>query len=260
MSEAPPLSPGTPGEPVLAKRKARWGPWATLAWGLAAAAVMVSTQTLGAVLYVFWQRSAHPDQPIRIEDLPANGPALTAAVIVSAPFLVGFIAIAVKLSRQSFDAYLGLRWPNPGEFLIGVAVLASVLALSSVTAALLGIEAPAFTADTFASAAEAGLLPLYVFAFAVLAPAQEEILFRGFLYRGLAPTLGPAPAVVLLSAVWAVFHVQYAWFFVGEVFVLGLAFGWLRHRSGSMLLTFMLHTALNGFAMLEAAIRADCSG
>jgi hypothetical protein len=64
--------------------------------------------------------------------------------------------------------------------------------------------------------------------------------------------------VILLSAVWALFHVQYEWFFVGEIFVLGLAFGWLRWLSGSTLLTIMLHATVNGLAMLEAAALVDC--
>ena len=236
----------------------RWGPWATLAWGLGAATVMVATQTLGAIGYVLWQRSVHPDHPIRVEDLPSNGPALAAAFIVSAPFLFGVIALAAGLSRQGTHEYLGLRWPRSRDMAIGVATIAGVLLFSGVTASLLGKEAPAFTTDTFATAAAAGSLPLYVFAFVILAPVQEELLFRGFLYRGFAPTLGPAPAVILLSAVWALFHVQYEWFFVGEIFVLGLAFGWLRWLSGSTLLTIMLHATVNGLAMLEAAALVDC--
>jgi membrane protease YdiL (CAAX protease family) len=50
--------------------------------------------------------------------------------------------------------------------------------------------------------------------------------------------------------------VQYQWFFVGEIFVLGLVFGWLRWRSGSTILTFALHAAVNGMALVEVATLA----
>jgi len=46
--------------------------------------------------------------------------------------------------------------------------------------------------------------------------------------------------------------VQYQWFFVGEIFLLGLAFGWLRAKTGSLLLTFILHATVNAMAILEA--------
>jgi membrane protease YdiL (CAAX protease family) len=51
----------------------------------------------------------------------------------------------------------------------------------------------------------------------------------------------------------ALMHAQYQWFFVGEIFALGLALGWLRARSGSTILTFALHATVNGLALLEMA-------
>jgi len=253
MSDAAPFLPKAPDEPAAMRPKLRWGPWATLAWGIGATAIMVATQTFGALAYVLWQRAAYPGQTVRVEDLLSNGPALTVAFLISAPFLIGFIGIAVKLSRQNFREYLGLTWPSGRDVAMGVVTVAGVLALSGAGATLLGQEAPAFATDTFDSAAKAGLIPLYGFAFAVLAPVQEELLFRGFLYRGFMPAIGPIPAIVALSAGWAMFHVQYAWFFVGEIFLLGLAFGWLRWRSGSLFLTIGLHMAVNSLAMLAAA-------
>jgi CAAX protease family protein len=249
MSEVPAF----PMNITIKAKRPRWGPWATLAWGAGAALMMILTQTLGAVVYLLWQHATHPEAPLKVDQLASNGPALTTAFLVSAPFLLGFVVFAASLSRQGIVEYLGLRWPSGKHAGIGVAALAVVLLASGVAADALGQESPAFTTDTFSSAEAAGGLPLYFFAFVVLAPVQEEILFRGFLYRGLSPSIGPTAAIVLLSGAWAIFHVQYAWFFVGEIFVLGLTFGWLRWRSGSTLLTIMLHATVNGLAMLVAA-------
>lgn len=241
-------------EPFVPSPRRRWGPWATTAFGLAATALMGAAQTGGVFLFMLWWNGAHPDEPIRVQDLQSNGPALATAFAVSAPLIIGFIALAVKWSREDFNEYLGLRWPSAGDALIGAATIAGVLGLAGTFASLLEIETPAFAGDTYGSAAKAGFLPLYVVAFTVLAPVQEEILFRGFLYRGFAPSFGPLPAIVFLSAIWAVFHVQYEWFFIGEIFALGLAFGWLRWRSGSLPLTIGLHMAVNGLAMLAASL------
>ena len=52
---------------------------------------------------------------------------------------------------------------------------------------------------------------------------------------------------MLSSLAWTVLHMQYDWFFFGEIFSIGLLFGYLRYRSGSTLLTILLH-GLNNLA------------
>lgn len=232
----------------------RWGPWATLFWGLGCALVMTATQTAGAAIFLVWWGFAHPDQPIRVEDLGSNGSALTFAFLISTPFLLGFVVLAVRLAHADIADYLALKWPRWRDIGIGVAAVAAVLLLAGAAAQALGQDDPSFLSDTFDTAQSAGMLPLMFVAFVLLAPLQEEILFRGFLYRGLAPALGPATTIVLLSATWAVLHVQYDWFFIVEIFALGFTFGWLRQFSGSTLLTIILHTANNGLAMLAAGL------
>ena len=240
-------------------RRPRWGPWATLAWGLGIAAVMLVTQTAGAIAFVFWQRDAHPQQAIRMEEIASNGPALAMAFIVSTPFVLGCLALAARLARVSVADYLALKWPRAGQIFLGVVAVVLTLGLAGLGATLTQQESPDFVFNTYATAESADSLPLFFLAFVVLAPVQEELLFRGFLYRGFAPSLGPVATVVLLSAAWAALHVQYAWFFIGEIFLLGLTFGWLRWLSGSTLLTIVLHATVNGLAMLEAAFLTDGS-
>ena len=43
-----------------------------------------------------------------------------------------------------------------------------------------------FQVDTYRSSRAAGTLPLLWFTFAIAGPSAEEIVFRGFLYRGFA--------------------------------------------------------------------------
>ena len=46
---------------------------------------------------------------------------------------------------------------------------------------------------------------------------------------------------------WTALHLQYDWFFLGEVFSIGLLLGYLRYRSNSIWLTVVLH-GLNNLA------------
>jgi membrane protease YdiL (CAAX protease family) len=59
--------------------------------------------------------------------------------------------------------------------------------------------------------------------------------------------LKPAGAIVLSSLAWTVLHIQYDLFFLGEVFSIGVLFGYLRYRTGSLWLTILLH-GLNNLA------------
>ena len=173
-----------------------------------------------------------------------------------APAVLAGIGLAVRLSRISLTDYLALKWPRGRDIGVGIALLATVFLGTGLLADLTGQETPAFIADTFNTARAAGMLPLLVFSFVILGPFQEEAMFRGFLFRGFAPSFGVWPTTLLTAALWAIIHVQYQWFFMGEIFALGLVLGWLRARSGSLLLTFGLHAFVNSMAVVEAALMA----
>jgi membrane protease YdiL (CAAX protease family) len=245
------------GELPQPMRRARWGPWATLGWGIPLAATAILSQTLGAFGFVMWWHLAHPDLRITRADIATNGPLLAFSLAVSAPIVLGLLALVVRASRVSLIEYLALKWPRWRDFGVGAAALAGVLLATGAVAGLTGQETPEFMGATYNSAKMAGMLPLLIFSFVFLGPLQEELLFRGFFFRGFAPALGAWPAIVLTSAVWAFTHVQYQWFFMGEIFALGMVFGWFRWRSGSTILTTALHAAVNGMALLEVAFLAN---
>ena len=60
-------------------------------------------------------------------------------------------------------------------------------------------------------------------------------------------------AIVLSSLVWTALHLQYNWYFLGEVFSIGLLLGYLRYRSHSIWLTIILH-GLNNLAAVVQTI------
>jgi membrane protease YdiL (CAAX protease family) len=93
---------------------------------------------------------------------------------------------------------------------------------------------------------------------AIVAPITEEIVFRGFLFRGLSTSfLGVSGTLIVTSVVWAGMHVQYDWYILGQIVAIGLVLGWLRWASGSTLLTIVLHMLTNLAACIQAAIKAE---
>jgi membrane protease YdiL (CAAX protease family) len=137
-------------------------------------------------------------------------------------------------------------------------VVAFILGFDALTYLLDRDVVTPFQLDTYRSARDAGALALLWITFVIVAPAGEEILFRGFLFRGWAASPRAVwPAIVVISALWAIIHVQYDWFGILQVFLGGLLLGWLRWGSGSTLLTFWLHALTNIWATAQTAIKVE---
>ena len=161
--------------------------------------------------------------------------------------------VAIRPTRMPFADYLALRWTSWRNFFVGVAALAILVGGWDLLSRALGREVtPGFMGDVLKSAQADGALWLLVIAFCVAAPMWEEIFSRGFLYRGWSESrLGVAGAIFLSSLAWTSLHLQYDWFFFGEVFSIGLLLGYLRYRTNSTWLTIVLHGINNLAATIQ---------
>jgi len=170
-------------------------------------------------------------------------------------YLLLALWIAIRASRTPFADYLALRGTSWINFLIGAVALGALVMGWDLLSRATGREiTPGFMDDVLQSARADGALWLLVVAFCVAAPVSEELFARGFLYRGWSESfLGPAGAILLSSLVWTALHLQYDWFFFGEVFSIGLLLGFLRHRFKSTWLTIFVH-ALNNLAAVVQTI------
>ncbi|SDN05829.1 CPBP family intramembrane glutamic endopeptidase [Afipia sp. GAS231] len=224
-----------------------WKFWGTALWGLFIFAGMFAGQ-LGVIGY-FILRQGGPFDMATAVHVVSGGLTITLSVIMGLPAVLAAAWIAIRPTRTPFADYLGLRWTSWGNFLLGVIALAVLVGGWDMVSRALGREVtPGFMGDVLKSAQADGALWLLVIAFCIAAPMSEEILARGFLYRGWSESrLGVVGAIILSSAVWTAMHLQYDWFFFGEVFCIGLLLGYLRHRSGSTWLTIVIH-GLNNFA------------
>lgn len=227
-----------------------WGFFATLAF---AAAAVVLGQFAGSFALAAFGGSAA--EAIR------DGRLVTVAMLISAPLQVGALIIASERAGWRAADYLGLTAPRPFYIWLTLACLAIVLPAFDLLSLAVGRDiVDRFQIDIYTSAKAAGgvWLVLLLLAIVVAAPVTEEITFRGFIYRGWAPTiLGVPGAVVLPSLIWTLLHVQYDWYGAAQVFLLGLLFGWLRWQGGSTTLPLLAHMVTNLFAMLETIIYVE---
>ncbi len=250
----PELNPDNPPVIVPAAPPERrvWHFWGTTLWGLVAFVALLVGQ-IAVVVYVVLQKGEGISIEEAIRAAASNGRTIALSVVMGLPAVVAALWLAIRFTATPFADYLALRWTPWKNLLIGVVGLVAVLAAWEVVSRLIGHEtSPGFMVDVLKSARSEGALWLLIVAFCVAAPISEEFFARGFLYRGWSETaLGPIGAIILSSLVWTSLHLQYDWYFFGEVFTLGLWFGYLRYRSGSTWLTIVLHGLNNLGAVLQ---------
>ena len=224
----------------------------TSLWGLFAFGAMFAGQLAVAVYFVM-NRDA-PAGFAAAKDLLGSGVVISLSVITGLPAVIAVLWLATRIAGMPFADYLALRGTSWTNFLLGgVSLIAMIAAWDALSRAVGHDVAPGFMVDVLKSARAEGALWLLVIAFCIVAPMSEEFLVRGFLYRGWSASfLRPVGAIVLSSLVWTAMHLQYDWFFFGEIFSIGLLLGYLRARSGSTWLTVFMHGINNLAATLQS--------
>ncbi|BDG07248.1 type II CAAX endopeptidase family protein [Anaeromyxobacter paludicola] len=86
----------------------------------------------------------------------------------------------------------------------------------------------------------------------LLAPVCEEAAFRGYVQRTLLLRLRPAPAIGVTAVLFAAMHLDPVRF--PALVVLGLLFGWLAWRAGSIWPAVAAHAVNNAIASLAAVL------
>lgn len=231
-----------------------WGAAATLAWGVGALIVWFALQVVIVDILLAWMSAGAGSNTD--EALATHAPFVAAVTLGSALLPLAVITFAVRMAGGSLADYLGLRMPARRFLLIGLATLALLIPLVDLISWLAGYAVtPDFVLDLYRSARDSGSLLFLFLAITVAAPLVEEIVFRGFLLPGLASSaLGVPGALVLTSGAWALMHAQYHPFYLIQILLLGIVFGWLRLKSGSTALTILLHGLLNFAALMQAAL------
>lgn len=87
--------------------------------------------------------------------------------------------------------------------------------------------------------------PLLLLTAAVLAPIAEEVVFRFWLLGRMVPAIGPAAALLLSSAVFAMVHMELEPFALGSRLITGLALGLLWLRTSSLRACVLAHGLFN---------------
>jgi membrane protease YdiL (CAAX protease family) len=242
----------TTDSPVAPRPPRIWKFWGTMIWSILLYGVMTASAVFGVVLAAWWYHLDFDGDPSAL----LNDGVIVAATSASAmlPVLL-VVALAIRLARQKFRDYLALHSPAARHVVIGLGAIVVLMILIDATTALIGRPiVPDVMLDQLRTAKAHGAFGLFALALVVTAPITEEIVFRGFIFRGFsASRLGVAGAVVLSSLIFTVIHIQYDFVTLCGVMALALLLGTMRAVSGSTVVTISMH-ALNNFGVLLEAL------
>ena len=166
--------------------------------------------------------------------------------------LLGLFFSSALLAAVAALAPLGLRevLPALGFRRAGwkITVFGTLGALVvSVGVSQLGIE-PEGVKEALGVARDPAMFTASLLVMAVLAPLAEEVVFRGLLYGWLETRWGATVAWAASSLLFAAAHFEPA--HIVLVLPLGLWFGFLRWRSGSLWPSLAAHVVNNGMAVV----------
>lgn len=238
-------------DPAIAETQpAPWGFWATM--GLSALVYLAFfAVSLLVVLAVGMVHMVVSPGAGMAEAGAAAGSGFAAflSIAFAAPMGIWLVLRCVR-ARQWLPAdYLGLMPVRFRSLLIwpGLAVL-FLMGSDLLTQALDRPYMPDVMVDYYRTS---GSVVLAWAVIVLVGPVFEEVLFRGFMFRGIqSSVLGTAGAVAITAALWAVAHIQYDAYLMATIFVLGLLFGAARAVTGSLYLTIALHVANNLIATI----------
>lgn len=242
---------------MVINEKDSYGLLGTLLWFLLIAGIFLLIQTLVVGIYAGATQSVSSmSTPEEIEativKIALNGNVVAWAGIASGFVCTLLVLLAAKLKKGvSVRAYLALIQTDKSTYIKWGIVFAFILLLTEGVTYLLGKESsPTVIVNIYQSASPKWFLWL---ALVIAAPIFEEVFFRGFLYKGLTNSfMGLYGGIIVTAAIWASIHVQYEAYYIAYIFVWGIVFGYIRHKTGSLYIPIFLHVLTNTIATLQA--------
>jgi membrane protease YdiL (CAAX protease family) len=157
-------------------------------------------------------------------------------------YIYRLVTVKYQLPFAEAIAWTPFQGPGLNYVSAGVLVALSVGLLSNV------VPMPEQPVPIEELLEQPGALLLFAIFGVLVAPAIEEVVFRGFLYPAVERKHGRTAAIVATSALFAGLHFsQYGghWAILLLLFYVGAVFGIVRARSGSVKATTIMHAAYN---------------
>lgn len=229
---------------------AAWGSWPAII--MLSALALAVTFALSALTFSLTPESGLPDAGSA--NLPVSPQyAVVAILIQSVAFL---LTLRMTLLRRSSLGWhdLGLRDPQSR---MGAAVrvlswsvaFAVAVGVADALQQALGIQAEQVLLQALRNSSFAEYIALFVGG-VVVAPAAEELFFRGYLFQAVTARKGLSRGIIYSSALFAAAHVNHT--VILPLAVGGAVLAYAYHRSGTLWVPMAAHSLHNAVAFAAA--------
>lgn len=172
---------------------------------------------------------------------------------VSGLLAIGVILLFYRIRRKKLGDALWLRRVE-GPGLLSGAALAPALYLA-VTVAMMALPEAWLDSYAEASSGVSGGGVIGIVAVVLVAPVVEEFIFRGLIMTRLAQAMPGWLAAALSAAIFGLCHGHPVWF--AYTFVLGVLFGLMDLRLGSIWPSILAHMVFNGMGQILDLLPED---
>jgi len=244
-----PIVPVSPVSPK--KQRTGWGPISAIIVSLVA--YFVSQAALVAAIIPVALVNKNTDLEALFNDSPWINLALTG---ISSVILLAVLWLFLRSRKQSFND-LGFRRIKMVEFgWLGLATISYIVLLA--VGMTLASNIPGFNAEQAQDIGYKSVvgwqLGLAFVGLVILPPLAEEMMFRGFLYKGLASHWPKLIAALITSLLFGLVHFQ--WNVGVDVFILSLVLIALYEKTQNLWMCVFLHAIKNGMAFLALFVFA----
>jgi len=233
--------------------------WTGLSVLLALAAFLLVPGIIMGILEESW------DTGLYSSEIQLRATSITGGYLLGGGLIAYLIWSFVVGSLGQSSATLGLRGAAPANLLPVVLVYVLFIVPLGLCAHIwieliefFGYEPlPQEVVKMFGDAVARGdrlEISLLVFNAVILAPLWEELIYRGFFFGLLKSRWGVFPALVFSSVVFSCSHFSLAAFL--PLLIVGIAIGYVYHRTGSLYFAIFFHALFNGLSMAIQFISA----
>ncbi len=181
------------------------------------------------------------------------------SILISYPvsFIPAMLYASVMSRRDEYNTAehpldsnnFGVRGGGIMAVVVSIATLAAAFVVEPLS--LILPEMPENLKETLKIMTEGPILASLI-SVSIFAPLFEEWLCRGLVLRGLLHRMKPVWAIVISAAFFAVLHLN-PWQAI-PAFLLGLLFGYVYYKTGSLKLTMLMHCVNNTFSVLMSRV------
>lgn len=179
--------------------------------------------------------------PLQQRDIRSGLPLSFALVFGGVSYLF------IKLFKLDPIKTLKLNMPNSKIGWLGAVLIAVGLTfpIQMITMPLVPEDVQQMFTDAFTPIADQPFI-LMLALIALLPAVFEELVFRGIFYKGIRDNWGDKAAIILSAITFSLMHLSI--YRVIPTLTMGLILGFVRWRSGSILLCSLIHFVYNGLA------------